>query len=106
MEYNYKVTFEDGSEAYLEHYGVKGMKWKDHVAKEEDQSEKKHEKKQETFKNVHKALTQKFTKKTVTKAKAKVKAKFAKPTRVKKNLYIKRSHVEVLDNGKTKTTYY
>lgn len=24
----YKFTFEDGSEAYLAHYGVKGMKWK------------------------------------------------------------------------------
>ena len=26
----YKVTFEDGSSAYLMHYGVKGMKWNKH----------------------------------------------------------------------------
>ena len=26
-----KVTFEDGSESYLEHYGVKGMKWHQHI---------------------------------------------------------------------------
>ena len=25
--YSYKLTFEDGSEAYLSHHGVKGMKW-------------------------------------------------------------------------------
>lgn len=26
-----KFTFEDGSESYLEHYGVKGMKWHQHI---------------------------------------------------------------------------
>ena len=25
---DYLITFEDGSDAYLSHYGVKGMKWK------------------------------------------------------------------------------
>jgi len=28
--YSYKFTFEDGSEAFA-HYGVKGMKWRDHI---------------------------------------------------------------------------
>lgn len=30
---DYKVTFEDGSSAYLTHYGVKGMKWRKHLKK-------------------------------------------------------------------------
>ena len=38
----YKVTFEDGSEAYLAHYGVKGMKWRNRKSTEENYKDETH----------------------------------------------------------------
>lgn len=67
----YKFTFEDGSEAYLAHYGVKGMKWKNRKSPvvEEELHEQRRRK--------AKALGNKLTKKSAKAARAKVKAYFS-----------------------------
>lgn len=38
---DYRITFEDGSDAYLMHYGVKGMKWRKHLKAATDEEESK-----------------------------------------------------------------
>lgn len=99
-----KFTFEDGSEAYLQHYGVKGMKWKDHMAKPEDE-EKKNKKRAKTLRNISKSLTKAAKGPEAKKAKAKVKAHFS-TKQGRKHLRAKGVVIEDLGNGKSKTTYY
>lgn len=72
---DYKFTFEDGSEAYLAHYGVKGMTWKNHMAKPEDEEMKR--RRVRRLRNIQKSLGEASGGATAKKAKAKVKAHFA-----------------------------
>ncbi len=124
----YKFTFEDGSKAYLAHHGVKNMHWGVRNAETQrkyqtgngGQVDLQKRKRKGSGKGgssrlqslnkqltaVAKAASKKVKAKKKVQAKSKVKTALEKRGRVKKNLYIKGSHTEVLDNGKAKTTYY
>jgi hypothetical protein len=105
---DYKFTFEDGSEAYLAHYGVKGMKWKDHVARPEDKEKKR--RRARKLQNIQKSLGEAASGSAAKKAKARTKAHFAKKKKRgsggRKDLSGRSILIEDAGGGKTKTSYY
>ena len=97
-----KLTFEDGSSGYLAHYGVKGMKWKDHVAQQDDE-----QKKAKRLRTIQSAMSQAVSGVDAKKAKAKVKARFAKKKNEgRKDLSGRGVLMESVGDGKVKTSYY
>ena len=97
-----KFTFEDGSSGYLAHYGVKGMKWKDHVVQQED--EQKKARKAKRLRTIQNAMSQAVSSADARKAKARVKAHFAKMRKQGRKLRGTYSEFVVNANGTATST--